>query len=111
MNSQPKLIGGAPPPLNSTPAGLLTPKKDPAALVPNARSSLKPMSAGSKRPWPMLSSCACDAPVVPLKLSNVIPAQNVDPGMVNKPGPIKPVSNVTPGLNVNGLKVKPTFEG
>lgn len=53
------------------------------------------------------------APVAPLPLSNVIPAQNGTeaPGIVNNPGPSIPVTTVTPGPKLSALSENPTLDG
>src|ERR1035437_2744300 len=73
-NSQPKLATGTPPKLRKLPAGLFE-TKEPAKVVLKKASVLVPISGGSKRPCPRLFNCAKVAPVAPVLLSKVIPAQ------------------------------------
>src|SRR5262245_37703512 len=90
-NSQPTLAAGAPPKLNKAPAGFGVGKNEPAAVVWNMASVDEPTSGGSKSPTPMLSIWARVAPVAPMLLSKVRPAQNGPPGIENDAGLSNPV--------------------
>ncbi len=83
--------------------------KEPAAAVWKAESALEPMSTGLKMPWPKLLSWAAVAPVAPLLLSKVMPAQRRVPGATARKAPAArpPVTVVTPELKAMALKEKP----
>src|SRR5438128_1892162 len=77
MNPHPKFSPAAS--VCNVPAGLLT-RNDPAASVTKYRSELVPVEIGLMIDCPKFDSSASVAPVAPLLLSNVIPAQNSPAG-------------------------------